>query len=125
MPLSGIHTKNTTVTKLRECSVKSRFTRYSSVSDSDMLDELGWLPLYQRRQEAQLILLYTIFNRLLQVPFEGALIEAFKDTRRKHNMKFRQLGHTTSHYEQSFFTSSAWNGFSLAESPSLALGLSA
>ena len=30
--------------------VKSRYTRYSSVSD--MLDELGWPPLSQRRQEA-------------------------------------------------------------------------
>ena len=34
--------------------VKSRYTRYSSVSD--MLDEVGWPPLSQRRQEARLIL---------------------------------------------------------------------
>ena len=27
--------------------------------------------------------------------FEGVLIEAYKGTRRKHNMKFRQIGHTT------------------------------
>ena len=33
--------------------VKSRYSRYSSVSD--MLDVLGWPPLSQRRQEAQLI----------------------------------------------------------------------
>ena len=32
--------------------VKSRYSRYSSVSD--MLDVLGWRPLSQRRQEAQL-----------------------------------------------------------------------
>ena len=36
--------------------VKSRYTRYSSVSD--MLDEWGWPPLSQRRQEARLILFY-------------------------------------------------------------------
>ena len=35
--------------------VKSRYSRYSSVSD--MLDELGWTPLSQRRQEARLIVL--------------------------------------------------------------------
>ena len=65
------------------------YTRYSSVSD--MLDELGWPPLSQRRQEAQLILFYKIINGLAQVPFEGLLIEAYKGTRRKHNIQEAQL----------------------------------
>ena len=60
---------------------------FSSVSD--MLDELGWTPLSQRRQEARLILFYKIVNGLAQVPFEGVLVEAYKGTRRKHNIKFR------------------------------------
>ena len=81
--------------------VKCRYTRYSSVSD--MLDELGWPPLSQRRQEVRLILFYKMINGLAQVPFEGILIETYKGTRRKHNMKFRHIGHTTSHYGQSFF----------------------
>ena len=81
--------------------VKSRYSRYYSVSD--MLDELGWTPLSQRRQEARLVLFYTIINGLAQVPFEGVLVEAYKGTRRKHNMKFRQIGHTTSQYGQLFF----------------------
>ena len=54
-----------------------------------MLDVLGWTPLSQRRQEAQLILFYKIITGLAQVPFEGVLVEAYKGTRRKHNMKFR------------------------------------
>ena len=101
--------------------VKSRYSRYSSVSD--MLDVLGWTPLSQRRQEARLILFYKIINGLAQVPFEGVLVEAYKGTRRKHNMKFRQIGHTTSQYGQSFFpkTISAWNGLAFAEAPSLAV----
>ena len=78
--------------------------RYTSVSD--MLDVLGWTPLSQRRQEARLILFYKIINGLAQVPFEGVLVEAYKGTRRKHNMKFRQIGHTTSQYGQSFFPKS-------------------
>ena len=82
--------------------VKSRYSRYSSVSD--MLGVLGWMPLSQRRQEARLILLYKIINGLAQMPFEGVLVEAYKGTRRKHNMKFRQIGHTTSQYRQSFFS---------------------
>ena len=70
-----------------KCTLKNKYTRYSSVSD--MLDELGWPPLSQTRQEAQLILFYKIINGLAQVPVEGVLIEAYKDTRRKHNIKFR------------------------------------
>ena len=102
--------------------VKSMYSRYSSVSD--MLDVLGWPPLSQRRQEARLILFfYKIINGLAQVPFEGVLVEAYKGTRRKHNIKFRQIGHTTSQYGQSFFpkTISAWNGLAFAEAPSLAV----
>ena len=75
----------------------------------------------QRRQDARLILFYKIINGLAQVPFEGVLVEAYKGTRRKQNMKFRQIGHTTSQYGQSFFlkTISAWNGLAFAEAPSL------
>ena len=80
--------------------VKRRYSRFSSVSD--MFDVLGWPPLSQRRQEAQLILFYKIINGFVQMPFESVLVEAYKGTRRKHNMKFRQIGHTTSQYGQSF-----------------------
>ena len=98
--------------------VKSWYSRYSSVSD--MLDVLGWTPLSQRRQETRLILFYKIINGLAQVPFEGVLVEAYKGTRRKHSMKFRQIGHTPS---QLFFpkTISAWNRLAFAEAPSLAV----
>ena len=69
-----------------------------------MLDELGWPPLSLRRQETRLILFNKSINGLAQVPFEGILIEAYKGTRRKHNMKFRHICHTTSQYGQSFFS---------------------
>ena len=87
-----------------------------------MHDVLGWTSLSQRRREAQLILFHKIINGLAQVPFEGVPVEVYKGTRRKHNMKFRQIGHTISQYGQSFFpkTISAWNGLAFAEAPSLA-----
>ena len=67
-----------------------------------------------------------IINRLPQVPFEGVLIEAYKGTRRKHNMKFRQIGHTASQYGQSSFpkTISVWNGLAFTEALSLAVFIS-
>ena len=57
------------------------------------------------------------------MPFEDVLIEAYKGTRRKHNIKFRQIGHTTSMYGRSYFpkTIGAWNGLAFAEAPSLAV----
>ena len=57
------------------------------------------------------------------MPFEGVLVETYESTRRKHNMKFRKIGHITSQYGQSFFpkTISAWNGLAFAEALSLAV----
>ena len=49
---------------------------------SDMIDELGWPPLSQKRQAARLILFYTIINGLGQLLFECVLIESYKGTRR-------------------------------------------
>ena len=123
--LSGTHTKSTTVTKLRGCSIELQGSLKVCLQDTLVfLEELGWPPLSQRRQEARLILFYKIINGWTQVPFEGILIEAYKGTIRKHNMKFRQIGHTTSQYQGQSFSPkpiSAWNGLVFAEAPSLAV----
>ena len=63
-----------------------------------MLNELGGRLFHKGDR-----MLDKIINDLAQVPFEGVLIEAYKGTRRKHNMKLRQIGHTTSQYVQLFF----------------------
>ena len=54
------------------------------------------------RYEARLIMFYKIINCLSQVSFEGILIEAYRSTRTKHNMKLRQISPTTSQYGQFF-----------------------
>ena len=68
------------------------------------------------------------FTKLLTVwhkcPLEASLLRCvYKSTRRKHHMKFRQIGHTTIQYGQSFFpkTISAWKGLAFAEAPPLAV----
>ena len=88
---------------------------YSSVSD--MLDELEWPPLSQNRRRLDL---FCSINGLALVPFECFFVEVYKGTRRKHNMKCRRIGHTTSQYGQSFFPKSisAWNWLAFADSPS-------
>ena len=91
--------------------VKTRYSRYSSVSD--MLEVSGWPPLCQRRQEARLILFYKIINSLAQVPFEGVLVEAYKGTRRKHNIKFRQMAIQLASMDSRFFLKLLVHGTSL------------
>ena len=75
-----------------------------------VLRELHWLRIQDR-----------IIFKIIYEP-EGVLVEAYKGTRRKHSIKFKQIGHT-SQYGQSFFlkTISARNGLAFTEAPSLAV----
>ena len=98
VPLFGTHTKSTTVIRLRGAAqaarlIKSRYSRYSSVSDV-----FGMAASFSKETRSSNYYFYKIINGLAQVPFEGVLVEAYKGTRRKHNMKFRQIGQTTSQY---------------------------
>ena len=56
------------------------------------------------------------------MPFEGVLVEAYKGTRRKHNMEFR-LAIQLASMDSLFFPKpiSAWNGLAFAEALSLAV----
>ena len=60
------------VIKLRGWRVELQGSSQLGIQDSvsGMLDELGWPPLSQKRQEARLILFSKIINGLAQVPFE-------------------------------------------------------
>ena len=71
--------------------------------------------LFLKGEEARLILFYTIINGLAQAHFEGVLVEAYMGTIRKHNMKFRQIGHMDSRFSPK--TISAWNGLAFVEAP--------
>ena len=92
-PLFGTQTKNTTVIKLRGCSVELQGSSEVGIQDTllFLICLMCWgerLFLKRDRIEARLILFYKIINGLAQVPFEGVLVEAYKGIRRKHNMKF-------------------------------------
>ena len=80
-PLFGTHTKNTTVIKLRGCSVELQGS--SKVGIQDTLVFLICLMCWGGR-----ILLKgdKIINGLAQVPCEGVLVEAYKGTRRQHEI---------------------------------------
>ena len=46
-------------------------------------------------KETRLIMFYKIITGLAQVPFEGVPVEEYEGTRRKHNIKLRNIGHIT------------------------------
>ena len=79
--------------------VKGRYGMYESVTQ--MLEELTWVPLSKRRENARLILFYKIINNLAMVP-HSCLEKADGGTRKKHNLKFRHIGYVDP-YGQSFF----------------------
>ena len=91
---------------------------------SQMLEELTWVPLSKRRENARLILFYKIINNLAMVP-HSCLEKADGRTRKKHNLKFRHIGYNVDPYGQSFFPKciSAWNGLAqeIAEANTLDL----
>ena len=65
--------------------VKGRHGMYESVTQ--MLEELTWVPLSKRRENARLILFYKIINNLAMVP-NSCLEKAHGRTRKKHNLSF-------------------------------------
>ena len=89
--------KNERVQRRAARFVKSRY--YTPVFLICLMCWDGRLVLKGDRR-LDLYFFYKIINGLAQVPFEGVLVEAYTGTRRKHNMKFRQIGHTTSQYGQ-------------------------
>ena len=88
--------------------VKGRYGTYESVTN--MLEELNWLPLSKRRENARLILFYKIINNLAMVPHD-CLIKADGRTRSNHSRKFRHIGYNATSFGCSFFpgTINAWN----------------
>ena len=90
--------------------VKGRYGMYESVTQ--MLEELTWVPLSKRRENARLILFYKIINNLAMVP-HSCIEKADGRTRKNHNLKFRHIGYNVDPYGQSFFPKciSAWFWF--------------
>ena len=67
------------------------------VSVTQMLEELTWVPLSKRRENARLILFYKIINNLAMVP-HSCLEKADRRTRKKYNLKFRHIGYNVDPY---------------------------
>jgi hypothetical protein len=87
--------------------VTRRYVRDDSVTD--MISELSWETLEQRRAKARVIMGYRTIHKLVSIP-DTQLIPITVNTR-GHPMKFRQIAARTNYYQGSFFPSfiPLWN----------------
>ena len=69
--------------------VCNNYSPYSSVTQ--MLSDLVWQQLKDRRKHIRLALFYEIVHYLIAVPHEDFLLKADPRTRSSHNYKYRTL----------------------------------
>ena len=80
-----------------------RFFSYDSVSD--MLGDLGWRSLEDRRTDSRLRLFYKIVHGLVAVPLPPYVVHTQVFTRHSasHPLAFRQIHTVADYYKYSFF----------------------
>ena len=81
--------------------VCNNYSPYSSVTQ--MLSDLGWQQLKDRRKHIRLALYYKIVHHLIAVPHEDILRKADSRTRASHNYKYRTLRSHKDPFKFSFF----------------------
>ena len=79
--------------------VMGRYGQQDSVME--MLEELFWDTLEQRRLKARIIMGCWITHKLVMIPSEQ--LKPSKDTNRGHDMKYIQIGTNRNYYKHSFF----------------------
>ena len=89
--------------------VRQDYSRESSVTD--MLRELQWPLLQNRRKAARLILFYKAVHGLVAISIPATVIHQQRETRQYHPERFIMLGSTSDTYKYSFIprTITDWN----------------
>ena len=95
--------------------------RDSSVSPTQLMKELKWLPLETRRYHQRMCLMYKISHGLVAVP-PTQLVKPRRNTR-GHKFKYQTIGSNSNQYQNSFYPRSIpqWNKLSsdIVEAPSI------
>jgi len=79
----------------------SNYSREASVTE--MLSQLGWRTLNDRRSDARLCLFYKIVHGLVAVPMPAYICHPTRMSRLQHPLSFRQLHCRIDSYKFSFF----------------------
>ena len=85
------------------------FGPHSSVTQ--MLSDLGWQQLKDRRKHIRLALLFKIIHDIISVPHQDLLLKAESRTRSSHQFKYRTIRTSVDPYKHFFFprTIPEWN----------------
>jgi len=83
---------------------------HTTSSTSQMISDLGWPSLLQRRQQAKLCMVYRIVHELIEIPLPQNL-QFRSSTTRGHNLRFIVPFCSTDYLRHSFFPSPVrlWN----------------
>jgi len=73
-------------------------------SVTGLLDELGWLPLFERRKHSRLTVFYKAFNNLSAISLDHLSVSS-RHTRASNENKFMSLPVRTDAFKYSFFFS--------------------
>ena len=78
---------------------------------SDMIGNLGWRNLEQRRSDSRLVLFYKIVSGYVAVPLPSYVIPHPCASRTSHPVAYRQISTRTDYYKYSFYplTVVQWN----------------
>ena len=89
--------------------VTGNFSSYDSVSN--MLCELGWRSLADRRIDARMIMLYKIIHGYVAIQLPSYFERPTRYTRHMHPLAFRQIHTGVKYYQNSFYPASIvlWN----------------
>jgi len=93
--------------------LKKDFRHITSVTG--LLDELGWLPLFERRKHSRLTVFYKALTNLSAISLDHLSVSS-RHTRASNEKKFMSLPVRTDVFKHSFFprTITDWNSLQLA-----------
>ena len=112
-PRPGVENKGAyKVEMVQQRAARWTLKRYHNTSSvTDMLENLGWRTLEQRRVDVRLALLFKIYNGLIPVDARKYLRHPTRRSRHSHSYSFIPLSTSTSSHRLSFYprTITQWN----------------
>ena len=89
--------------------VKNNYSPYESVSN--MLDNLGWRSLENRRIDSRLVMFYKIIYCHVAIQIPTYFEKPHRYTRHMHPLSYRQIHTSATYYQQSFYPATIvlWN----------------
>ena len=79
----------------------NNYSTYASVTE--MITNLGWRSLQDRRSDARLCLFFKIFHGLVAVPLPSFVRHPMRIPRHSHDLYISQIQTRTDYYKYSFF----------------------